>query len=44
MDIMEKQGSALADRPRLVASGELLARGLRLILTPAGERLKRMRR
>lgn len=44
MDIMEKQGGALVDRPRLVASGELLGRGLRILLTPAGERFKRMRR
>ncbi|KAI9568147.1 cytochrome P450 [Boletus coccyginus] len=43
-DIMEKQGSVLADRPRLVASGELLGRGFRILHVPAGERLKRMRR
>lgn len=44
MDIMEKQGSALVDRPRWVASNEMLARGLRLLLTSGGERVKRMRR
>ena len=41
---MEKQGSVLADRPRLVASGELLGRGFRILHVRAGERLKRMRR
>lgn len=44
MDIMEKQGGAVVDRPRFVAAGELLGGGLRIVLTPAGERLRRMRR
>lgn len=44
MDIMEKQGGTLVDRPRFVASGELLGGGLRVVHTPAGERLKRLRR
>ncbi|KAH0826061.1 cytochrome P450 [Lanmaoa asiatica] len=44
MDIMEKQGGASADRPRWVAGGELLSGGFRILPTPVGERLRRMRR
>lgn len=44
IDIMEKQGGSLVDRPRYVAAGQLLGGGLRILLTPAGERLRRMRR
>lgn len=41
---MEKQGGSLADRPRLVAAGEILNGGLSVILTPAGSMWRRMRR
>ncbi|KAG1754081.1 cytochrome P450 [Suillus paluster] len=44
VDIMEKEGSLLADRPRAVAAGEILSRGLHLILAPAGEQFHRLRR
>ncbi|KAG1792202.1 cytochrome P450 [Suillus plorans] len=44
MDIMEKQGRTLADRPRLVAAGEILSRGLSLGFCHAGDRLRRLRR
>ncbi|KAG2100171.1 cytochrome P450 [Suillus discolor] len=44
MDIMEKQGRTLADRPRLVAAGEILSRGLSLGFCGVGDRLRRMRR
>ncbi|PFH44843.1 hypothetical protein AMATHDRAFT_72169 [Amanita thiersii Skay4041] len=44
IDIMEKEGAALVDRPRSIAAGETLSGGMRLLLTPAGERFKRMRR
>ncbi|KAG1899835.1 cytochrome P450 [Suillus fuscotomentosus] len=44
MDIMEKQGRMLADRPRLVAAGEILSRGLSLGFCHAGDRLRRLRR
>ncbi|KIJ67582.1 hypothetical protein HYDPIDRAFT_174015 [Hydnomerulius pinastri MD-312] len=44
MEIMEKQGGALVDRPRFIAAGELLTGGLAIILAGPGERLKRMRR
>ncbi|EIW85926.1 cytochrome P450 [Coniophora puteana RWD-64-598 SS2] len=44
VDIMEKEGQLLADRPRAVAAGEILSRGLRMILAPAGEQFRRLRR
>ncbi|KAG1827583.1 cytochrome P450 [Suillus subaureus] len=43
VDIMEKQGRMLADRPRL-AAGETLTRGLDIVLAHAGDRFRRMRR
>ena len=44
MDIMEKEGTNTFDRPRSIAAGETLSGGMRLLLTPAGERFKKMRR
>lgn len=44
IDIMEKEGASLADRPRNISAGEVLSGGMRMLLTPAGERFKRMRR
>ncbi|KAG1748761.1 cytochrome P450 [Suillus occidentalis] len=44
MEIMEKQGGSLADRPHLTAAGEMLNGGLSIGLVPAGERWRRMRR
>jgi len=43
IDIMEKEGAFLADRPRNIP-GETMSGGMRLLLTPAGERCKKMRR
>lgn len=43
-EIMEKEGGALVDRPRLIAAGEMLSGGLRLLLQPAGEQFRRLRR
>ncbi|KAG2037320.1 cytochrome P450 [Suillus americanus] len=43
VDIMEKQGRMLADRPHLVA-GDILSRGLSIALLHAGDRSRRMRR
>ncbi|KAG2131583.1 cytochrome P450, partial [Suillus bovinus] len=43
VDIMEKEGGLLADRPRAVAAGEILSGGLRMILAPAGEQFRRLR-
>ncbi|KAG0699188.1 cytochrome P450 [Suillus ampliporus] len=44
VDIMEKQGASVADRPRLVAAGEMLGGGVTALFTRAGSRLRRMRR
>ncbi|KAG2053936.1 cytochrome P450 [Suillus hirtellus] len=44
VDIMEKEGGLLADRPRAVAAGEILSAGLRMILAPAGEQFRRLRK
>ncbi|OAX31381.1 cytochrome P450, partial [Rhizopogon vinicolor AM-OR11-026] len=44
VDIMEKEGEALADRPRMIAVGEMLSGGLLLGLIPVGDRFRRMRR
>ena len=41
---MEKEGSALADRPRSVAAGELVSKGMRFLLMRSGERLRRFRK
>ncbi|KAG2350129.1 cytochrome P450 [Suillus weaverae] len=43
MDIMEKQGGLLADRPHF-AAGEILGRGLTVGLSHAGDRFRRKRR
>ncbi|KAG2041817.1 hypothetical protein BDR03DRAFT_945721 [Suillus americanus] len=37
------QGSSIADRPRLVAAGEIPSRGLFIVLAPAGSTWRRMR-
>ncbi|KAJ3560479.1 hypothetical protein NP233_g10811 [Leucocoprinus birnbaumii] len=44
IDIMEKEGAATVDRPTSIAAGETLSGGMRVLLTPAGERFKKMRR
>jgi cytochrome P450 len=41
---MEKEGAALIDRPQNISAGETLSGGMRMLLTPAGERFKKMRR
>ncbi|KAG1798552.1 cytochrome P450 [Suillus plorans] len=43
VDIMEKEGANLADRPRSIAVQEILAGGLGLLLEGSGERLRRLR-
>jgi cytochrome P450 len=43
VDIMEKQGKLLADRPRVIA-GDILTGGLSLALAHAGDRLRQNRR
>ncbi|KAK0222504.1 cytochrome P450 [Armillaria nabsnona] len=44
VDIMEKEGASLVDRPRSISAGETLSGGMRTLLTPAGDRFKKMRR
>ncbi|KAG1855932.1 cytochrome P450 [Suillus subluteus] len=43
-DIMEKQGSALVDRPRAIAADELFSQNTRLVLIRAGSRFRRFRK
>jgi len=43
-EIMEKEGAALVDRPHNISAGETLSGGMRVLLTPAGDRFKKMRR
>lgn len=44
MEIMEKQGASLADRPRSIAAGETLSGGMRIVVERTGDRLRRLRR
>ncbi|KDR69933.1 hypothetical protein GALMADRAFT_255243 [Galerina marginata CBS 339.88] len=44
IDIMEKEGASTVDRPYNISAGETLSGGMRVLLTPAGERFKKMRR
>jgi hypothetical protein len=44
VEIMEREGASLADRPVSIAAGETLSGGMRVLLTPAGERFKKMRK
>ena len=41
---MEKEGSALADRPPMIAADELLSGGKRVTLIGSGERFRRLRK
>ncbi|KAG0707632.1 cytochrome P450 [Suillus ampliporus] len=44
VDIMETQGSSVADRPHKIAAGEIFSGGLRLAFISFGDRFRRMRR
>ncbi|KAG0696762.1 cytochrome P450 [Suillus ampliporus] len=44
VDIMEKQGGSLGDRPRMIAAGEILSGGQAIGFMHAGDRFRRMRR
>lgn len=44
MEIMEKEGASLADRPPMIAAGEILSGGMRVVTTRSGDRLRRLRR
>jgi cytochrome P450 len=40
---MEKEGGSLMDRPRSIAVGEILSRGMRILLA-SGDRFRRLRK
>jgi cytochrome P450 len=42
--ILEKNGAATGDRPRIISAGEVLSGGMRVLLTPQGERFKKLRK
>ncbi|KZT26043.1 cytochrome P450 [Neolentinus lepideus HHB14362 ss-1] len=44
VDILEKEGANTVDRPLSISAGETLSGGMRTLLVPAGERLKKLRR
>ncbi|KAG2346919.1 cytochrome P450 [Suillus weaverae] len=44
VEIMENQGKLLADRPRMVAAGEMFTGGMSITFLPFGNRFRRMRR
>ncbi|KAG2361895.1 cytochrome P450 [Suillus spraguei] len=44
IDIMEKQGALLADRPRSVAGCDILGKGMRFAQIRSGERLRKFRK
>ncbi|KAG2066751.1 cytochrome P450 [Suillus decipiens] len=44
IDIMEKQGAFLADRPRSVAGCDIIGRGMRFVQIRSGERLRKFRK
>ncbi|KAG0695260.1 cytochrome P450 [Suillus ampliporus] len=44
VDIMEGQGKSTADRPRMVAAGEIFSGGMNITFAPFGERFRRLRR
>ncbi|KAG2339978.1 cytochrome P450 [Suillus weaverae] len=44
VEIMENQGRLLADRPRMIAVGEMFTGGVSLVFLPFGDRFRRMRR
>ncbi|KAK0209777.1 cytochrome P450 [Armillaria fumosa] len=44
VDIMEKEGAALTDRPRWTAASDMVSGGMRLLLLQSGERLRKFRK
>ena len=44
VEIMDREGVHLADRPPLVAAGETLSGGMRVITSHAGDRINLMRK
>ncbi|KAG1725750.1 cytochrome P450 [Suillus lakei] len=44
VEIMENQGKSTADRPRMIAAGEIFGDGMNIAFSPFGDRFRRMRR
>jgi hypothetical protein len=44
VEIMENQGKLLADRPPMIAAGEMFSGGMSIAFIPFVDRLRRMRR
>ncbi|KAK0484227.1 cytochrome P450 [Armillaria luteobubalina] len=44
VDMMEKEGAALTDRPKWSATSKMVSGGMRLLLLQSGERLRKFRR
>ena len=44
INIMEKEGGSLADRPNYISAGDTLSGGMRVLLVGAGNRLTKLRR
>ncbi|KAF7289950.1 Cytochrome P450 [Mycena indigotica] len=44
VEIMEKEGIHLADRPTSIAAGDTLSGGMRTLLIPQGDRLRKLRK
>jgi hypothetical protein len=44
VDIMQKHGADLVDRPPNIAAGEIMSGGMRTLLVGAGERIKKLRK
>ncbi|KIK94478.1 hypothetical protein PAXRUDRAFT_827945 [Paxillus rubicundulus Ve08.2h10] len=44
IEIMEKEGGTLVDRPRSIAFGEIMSGGMRMLMVPSGERFRRLRK
>ncbi|KAG2106591.1 cytochrome P450 [Suillus discolor] len=42
--IMEKEGASLVDRPRSIAAGEMLSKGMRILMARSGDRFRRLRK
>jgi cytochrome P450 len=41
---MEKEGGSLVDRPRSIAAGEMLSKGMRILMARSGDRFRRLRK
>lgn len=44
VDIMEKENALLVDRPRTIATGEIMSGGMRTVLVGQGERFRKFRK